>query len=229
MISLLVYIMRCLIMVAGIWLVCIIIRKKGILQFTPYDLGILMIISNVIAQPLVNKDSFKTVIGILILAFGMILIGRLSLSKNFYKMDYSPSMVIANGVIDGKELKKNHLSLYSLLSLLRTQGYSKISEVNFAILELGGNLSVIPKTSARPLTVQDMNLNLPEEGFTFPVIMDGKIELKMLKYADLTEDWLKNELSIKHQTSIEKVFYAEVDANKKVFINLYDQSVKDWA
>lgn len=228
MISLLVYILRSLIMVLGIWLVCLIIRKKGIMQFTPYDLGILMIISNVIAQPLVNKDSFKTVIGVLVLAFGMFLVGRLSLSKKFYKMDYTPSMLIANGVIDGKELKKNHLSIYSLLSLLRTQGYSKISDVNFAILEIGGNLSVIPKTTARPLTVQDMNLNLPEEGFTFPVIMDGKIEPKMLKYTGLTEDWLKSELSSKHQTSIEKVFYAEVNANQEIFINLYDQSVKQW-
>jgi len=186
-----------------------------------------MIISNVVSQPLVNKDTFKTAFGIILLSFSIIIIGKLSLSKRFYRMDYTPSILIANGIISREELRRNRLSLYSLFSLLRQQGYSKISDVNFAVLELGGNISVIPKNSARNVTIEDMNLAQPEEGLTFPVIMDGEIFADMLKYANVTEQWLINELMISYKAKPKDVFYAEVDDTKSLFVNLYTQSNKN--
>lgn len=227
MISLIVYAVRCIILILGIWFVTIVIGKKSLSQFTAYDAGILMIISNVVSQPLVNKDAFKTTFGIILLSLSIIVIGKLSLSKKFYRLDYTPSVLIANGVINRDALKKNHLSLYSLFSLLRQQGYSKISDVNFAILEMGGNISVIPKNSARNVSIQDMSLPQPEQGMTFPVIMDGIVFHDMLKYAKVTEQWLKTELMLTYKAEAKDVFYAEVDDNQKLFVNLYEQSNKN--
>lgn len=227
MISLIVYAVRCIILILGIWFVTIVIGKKSLSQFTAYDAGILMIISNVVSQPLVNKDAFKTTFGIILLSLSIIIIGKLSLNKKFYRVDFTPSVLIANGVINRDALKKNHLSIYSLFSLLRQQGYSKISDVNFAILEMGGNISVIPKNSARNVSIQDMSLAQPEQGMTFPVIMDGIVFHDMLKYAKVTEQWLKTELMLTYKVEIKDVFYAEVDDNKKLFINLYEQSNKN--
>ena len=59
MVMFLVYALRSLILVLAIWFVSVILGKKAMLQMTPFDLGILMIISNVVSQPLVNKDVFK--------------------------------------------------------------------------------------------------------------------------------------------------------------------------
>lgn len=67
MIELAVYALRSLILILGIWFVSVIIGKKSLLQMTPFDIGILMIISNVVSQPLVNKDVFKTTFGIIVL------------------------------------------------------------------------------------------------------------------------------------------------------------------
>jgi len=225
--ALLVYIVRCIIMILGIWIVSLILGKKSLLQFTAYDIGILMIISNVVAQPLVNKDTFKTAVGIIILALSIIIIGKMSLKKKFYRMDYTPSILVANGIINKEELRKNHMSIYSLLSLLRVQGYSKVSDVNFAVLELGGSISVIPKNSAKPVTVKDMNLPVPEEGFTFPVIMDGVVYLDMLEAANVTEKWLKEELGKNFKCEPGDAFYAEVDSSKTLYVNLYSQSEKN--
>ena len=224
MISLIVYCIRCLILILGIWFVSIIIGKKSLLQFTAYDVGILMIISNVVSQPLVNKDTFKTTLGVILLSLSIIIIGKLSLRRKYYRVDFTPSILVANGVIMKEELKKNHLNIFSLLSLLRVEGYSKIADVNFAFLELGGNISVMPKNSAKPVTVQDMNLALPEDSITFPVIMDGQIFKNILQYANITEEWLTNEIMNTYKVTPEEVFYAEIDNTKALYVNLANQS-----
>ncbi|MFZ5974844.1 MAG: DUF421 domain-containing protein [Bacillota bacterium] len=225
--SLLVYIVRCVIMVLGIWIVSLILGKKSLLQFSAFDIGILMIVSNVIAQPLVSKDIFKTAIGAIILIISIIIIGRMSLKKKFYRADYKPSILVSNGIINKQELRKNHMSIYSLLSLLRAQGYSKVSDVNFAVLELGGSISVIPKNSARPVTVKDMNLPVAEAGFTFPVIMDGAVYPDMLEAAGYTEKWLVEQLTKSFKCEPGDVFYAEVESGGQLFVNLYTQSDKN--
>lgn len=220
LLSLLVYFIRSIIVILGTWLGTNWVGKKSLAQITPYDLVILMIISNVVAQPLLTKDSFKTVVGTLILVFSTIIIGKMSLNPKFYQMDYSPSVVIANGQIVRETLKKNRLNIYTLFSMLRVQGYFKLSEINYAILEAGGQLSVIPKTGARPLTPKDMNLNLPEDGLTYPVIIDGTILKDMLPKANINEQWLIATLSQAFKTEPRNVLYAEIDSNKQLFINL---------
>ncbi len=226
MISLLVYIIRCLILIFGIWFISIIIGKKSLAQLTPFDVGILMIISNVVSQPVVNKDSFKTTFGIILLSLSIIVIGKLSLNKKFYRVDYTPSILVANGVINKAQLKKNRLSIFTLMSMLRVQGYSKLADVNFVLMELGGDISVIPKNSAKPATVEDLNLQQPEDDITFPVIMDGEVFKDILPYVGIDEQWLRDELQRTYQTRPEDVFYAEADKSKTLYINRYTQSGK---
>ncbi len=226
MLSLIVYAIRCIILILGIWFISIIIGKKSLLQLTPFDIGILMIISNVVSQPLVNKDSFKTTFGIILLSLAIIIIGKISLNRKFYRVDYAPSILVANGVINKEQLKKNRLSIFSLMSMLRVQGYTKLADVNFAMLELGGNISVIPKNSARPVTIQDMNIAQPEENITFPIIMDGAIFTDILQYVNVNEQWLRTELQKTYNAKPEDVFYAEADKNQTLYINLFSQSGK---
>jgi len=223
MIGLFVYIVRCLVMIVATWLICNFIGKKSLGQFTPYDVAILFIVSNVISQPLVNKDLFKTAFGVVILSVSIVIISKLALKRQFYGIDGMPSVVIAKGKLIKEELKINHLNLYTLLSMLRLQGYNKIADVNYAILEPGGQISIIPKTSARPPTTKDMNLNLPDEGLTFAVIVDGKINKKILPYVKINEDWLLHELNKSYKAKPKDVFYAEVDSNKKLYANLYKE------
>jgi len=223
MIVLLVYLVRCLVMIIATWLICNFVGKKSLGQFTPYDVAILFIVSNVISQPLVNTDLFKTAFGVVILSVSIVIISKLSLKRQFYGIDGMPSVVIANGKLIKEELKINHLNLYTLLSMLRLQGYNKIEDVNYAILEPGGQISVIPKSDARPPTTKEMNLNIPDEGLTFAVIVDGKINKRILPYVQINENWLVNELHSSYKVKPKDVFYAEVDSNKKLYVNLYKE------
>jgi uncharacterized membrane protein YcaP (DUF421 family) len=221
----LVYALRALILVLAIWFVGVILGKKSLLQMTAFDLGILMIISNVISQPLVNKDVFKTAFGVIVVALFAILVAWMTLKRRFYRMDFQPVIVVASGVIRRDALKKCRMSAFTLMSMLRAQGIMKLQDVNFAVFEAGGNLSVFPKNSARPVTVKDLQLKQPEEGLSMPVIVDGQIFRDVLDYAKADEAWLRDQLHSQFHTRPEDVFYCEIDDQKALYVNLMDESI----
>lgn len=221
MIDLLIYLIRSIVLIFTMWLICNFIGKKSLAQFTPYDIAILFIISNVISQPLVNKDLFKTALGVLILSLSIIIVSILSLKRLFYGLDGMPSVIIAGGKLNKEELKRNHINLYTLLAMLRSQGYNKLADVNFAILEPSGQISVIPKSDARPPTIKEMKLKVPDEALTFAVIVEGRINKRILPYVKINEDWLLKELQKSYHAKPDEVFYAEVDSDKKLYANLY--------
>jgi uncharacterized membrane protein YcaP (DUF421 family) len=221
---LLVYALRSVILVVAIWFVVLMLGKKSLLQMTAFDLGILMIISNVISQPLVNKDVFKTAFGVIVIALFALLIAGMTLKRRFYRMDFQPVILVASGVIRRDALKKCRMSAFTLMSMLRAQGFMKLEDVNFAVFEAGGNLSVFPKNSARPVTVKDLQLKQPEEGLTMPVIVDGQIFRDMLDYAKVDETWLRDQLHSQFHARPEDVFYCEIDDQKAVYVNLMSES-----
>ena len=118
MVMFLVYALRSLVLVLAIWFVGVMLGKKSLLQMSAFDLGILMIISNVISQPLVNKDIFKTSFGVIVIALFTILIARMTLKRRFYRMDYAPVILVASGVIRRDALKKCRMSAFTLMSML---------------------------------------------------------------------------------------------------------------
>jgi len=86
-----------------------------------------------------------------------------------------PSYIIMKGVIDQKELKRQRMCLSELISSLRQEGISDIGDVEYAILEENGKLSVFQKASAAPPTAKDMNLDPCERGISHPLIIDKVI------------------------------------------------------
>lgn len=215
----LIYIGRCIILILATWFICSFLGKKSLAQFTPYDIAILFIISNVVSQPLVNKDTVKTAIGIIILACSVVIISRLSLFRWFYQIDGSPSILIDRGKINEKTLKKNHMNVGILLSMLRIEGYYKVSDVYYAILEPGGQLSVLPKVAARPATIEEVGLNIVQDGLSYSVITDGKINPSELEKASVTQAWLIQNLKKSYHVGVEEVFYAEVDSEKQLYVS----------
>ena len=218
----LVYIARCIIVSLFSWFCIRLIGKKSISQLTSYDFASLMILANVASEPLVYKVSSKAFIGTFTIAVISIVIGWLSLQKVFYNIDSKPDIVIVNGKIDRNALKRNRMNLPFLLSQLRLQGYSKVCDVEFALIEPNGNLSVIPKSQSRPVTPADLNLNTQYEGITLPLIIDGEIQYNNLKFAKLDLVWLKENIKKFGASSIEDVFLAELDTTGKLNVDLFN-------
>jgi uncharacterized membrane protein YcaP (DUF421 family) len=221
----LVYISRCIIILLFSWLCVRIIGKKSISQLTSYDFTALMIMANVAAEPLVFKISSKAFLGSLTIAFVAVAIGYMSLRKKFYNFDAKPDIIIVNGKIDKEALKRNRMNLPFLLSLLRLQGYAKVSDVEFAIIEPDGNLSVIPTSQSRPVTPSDLKLDTQYEGITLPLIIDGEIQYNNLKFAKLDTTWLEQEIKKSGVLRVEYVFLAELDTTGKLNIDLFKDFV----
>ncbi len=105
--------------------------------------------------------------------------------------------------------------------MLRIKGYPKVSDVEFAIIEPDGSLSVVPKSQSRPVTPKDLNIDTQYEGLALPLIIDGEIQDGNLKYANLDRNWLQQELKKVNISNAKEVFLAELDTQGKLYIDLY--------
>lgn len=128
----------------------------------------------------------------------------------------SPTFLIAKGKLLYDGLKKVHFDMNDLLRELRSQGYFDVNEVNYAVLETNGSLSVMPKAADRPAKVSEVGLKLPEDEAVANVIIDGKIMKGNLTAMDKEKDWLMRELERQSIGSIKEVALAVLDSNGKL-------------
>jgi uncharacterized membrane protein YcaP (DUF421 family) len=133
-----------------------------------------------------------------------------------------PLIVIKNGQIMEGEMKKARLDLDALNSMLRQKKIFSITEVEFAIFETNGKLSVMKKEDQKSVTKYDMGVQQASTNqFDIPtkVISDGTIEKQNLKKLNLDEDWLNQKLSESGIDNISDVFYAEVQKDGSLYID----------
>ncbi|MCG1029425.1 DUF421 domain-containing protein [Virgibacillus halodenitrificans] len=146
-------------------------------------------------------------------------------SKSFRNFTQGKSTVlIQDGKIMEENLKKEGYSTDDLLEKLRDNDIFLASDVEFAVLEPSGSLSVLPKKENQPLTAKDLGLKLAPEKEPQTVVMDGKVLLEPLANLSLNTNWLETELD-KLNVSIENVFLAQADNNGQLTIDLYDDKL----
>jgi len=134
-------------------------------------------------------------------------------------LDGEPTIVIKKGMIQYKELKKMRLNLDDLTMLLRTNNVFSIKDVDYAILEPNGDLSVLKIEEKQQIAKKDMNIKL-EKVMLVPseIITDGKIVYKNLKELGKTEEWLNKELKANKIYSVKDVIYAELQSDDTLHI-----------
>ena len=107
----------------------------------------------------------------------------------------NPITIIRDGQLDQKALKKLRMTVDDLMETLRQQGTFDIADVQYAIVEANGKISVYPKTGARQVTCDDLNLNLPDNGMSMVIVSDGKVSQWGLSVCGLDESWLRDVLA----------------------------------
>jgi uncharacterized membrane protein YcaP (DUF421 family) len=133
--------------------------------------------------------------------------------------DGQPTILIKKGNIIKHSLRVNRLNLDDLSMMLRKQSIFSIKEVEYAVLEPDGSLSVLKKQQQQNITKKDMKIPtttinyIPSE-----IITDGKIMKHNLKELNLNEEWLKKQLKQHNISSIKDVFYAEIQSDGTLFI-----------
>lgn len=131
-----------------------------------------------------------------------------------------PSLVILNGKIMVKEMKRLRFNLDDLFEQLRNQGYFDIGDVAVAILETNGVLSVLAKADKQTVTCKDMHIEASDEGYSNPVIKDGVVDFEALFRIGRNEKWLKSKLSERDIRTPHDVFLFCADRQKVTFVQL---------
>lgn len=146
-------------------------------------------------------------------------------NKSFRNFTQGSSTVfIQNGKVMEDNLKKEGYSADDLLEKLRASNVFLASDVEFAVLEPSGSLSILPKKENQPLTAKDVGLKLAPEKEPQTVIMDGEIQLEPLVNLSLNTNWLEAELD-KLNVSKENVFLGQADTEGQLTVDLYDDKL----
>lgn len=138
-------------------------------------------------------------------------------------LNSQPTIVIKRGQIVYDKLKKMRLNTNDLMMLLRTNNVFSITQVEYAILEPNGDLSILKKQEYEEVTKKDMNLSLePVINVPTVVISDGKILAKPLKELGKDENWLINELYKNNIKSQKEIIYAEIIKDGTLYFQKYE-------
>ncbi|KGX88714.1 hypothetical protein N783_07480 [Pontibacillus marinus BH030004 = DSM 16465] len=140
-------------------------------------------------------------------------------------MDGEPTVVIENGRILEKNLRKMRIKLSELMMLLRDRGIFDITEVEYAILEINGNLTVLPKPEYLPVTPKDLRIPSTPNGLSTEVIQDGIIIEQNLKQRHKDENWLYQQLKSKGIDDVKNVSYALILPNGQLYTDQYEDHV----
>lgn len=203
-------------------LVIRVMGKRQIGELQPFELVLAIMIAELATVPMEDKEIplINGIIPILTLLLLQVFISFISLRSDRLRgvISGTPSILIENGKIIEDELKKLRYNLTDLLEQLRLKNFPNIADVEYAILETSGELSIIPKSQKRPVTPEDLKVHTFYEGLALPLIMDGHIKLNNLQKFNLDIKWLNAELSKFGINSSTEVLLASLDTKGDLYI-----------
>ncbi|MEG1396345.1 MAG: DUF421 domain-containing protein [Oscillospiraceae bacterium] len=128
-----------------------------------------------------------------------------------------PTIVVDNGKLKQGEMRKTRFTLDELSEELRLQGVTDLEKVRYAILETGGQLTVLLKAEEMPLTAGQFGTKPKESGLPVTIISDGRLLAENLKLRGLDDKWLAAQLAHGHVKNVKQVFLLTVDQQNKVY------------
>lgn len=226
----LIVLVRTLILYIIIMIVLRLMGKRQIGQLQPSELAVSLIIADLAAEPMSDAGLplINGVVPIVTLFVLEELLSFISLKSERASgiLSGKPSILIEKGVILEKELRKSRYNLNDLMEQLRLKDYFNLEEVDFAILETSGQLSVIPKPDTRPVTVKDMNIQPEQQELPVTVIIDGHTITDNLYKIGLSKEWLAKELKKNNIKSTKEVFIAYLNPERKLVYQLKERYMR---
>lgn len=186
-----------------------IMGKREVGQLGTFDLVVFILIAELVAMALEHKENFFfNLIPVVILVILQILISRISLKNIKFRrfIDGKPVIIIKKGIINFKNMVEQRYTLDDLLLQLREKDVRSIDEVDYAILEINGKLSVFKKDDKKD-----------KKTYPLPIILDGEVQFDNLYGINKTKKWLLNVL-LEKNISVEEVFYAFSKGNELYII-----------
>lgn len=195
--------------------------KREIGQLSLFDLVVAIMIAELAAIPM-EDTSIPLHVGLVPIATlvaAEIVLSYISLKSQKARafIEGTPSIIIERGRILDDEMRRLRYSVTDMVSQMRELGISNIEDIEYAILETNGKLSVVLKSDRRPVTPRDLNLQPSYEGIPTPLILDGVIQHVGLQRISKDDKWLKD-VMFKHGYKIEEVIFAQQDENGSIYV-----------
>jgi len=217
---------RAIILYIVVLIVMRLMGKREIGQLQPFELAIAIMIADLASVPMSELGIPITngIVPILALLVMYMIISILNMkSVNIRKiMSGQPSLLIYRGRIDEKILKKERITVNELQERLRGDNIFNLADVEYAILETNGEVTVIPKPEKRALTPQDFNINSEYEGIPYDLVVDGKVMYENLKIIGKDKVWLEKQLK-KFEAIPSNTLIATIDGKGNFFCQKKDK------
>jgi len=195
--------------------------KRQIGELEPAELTLALIIADLASVPMQDNGIplLAGLIPIIVLLCIATILSILSARSIRFRalLCGRPSIVVENGLVLEKELRKNRLTVDELMEELRIQGCPDFRSVKFAVLETNGMLSVIPYAAKQPVTPAQMELETEEPGLPVILISDGRVLGNNLRLRGYEENWLLKQLNTHGLSSPQQVFLFTVDELGKTY------------
>jgi uncharacterized membrane protein YcaP (DUF421 family) len=196
--------------------------KREVGQLSTFDLVVAIMIAEIAVFPMqeLQKPLYMGLIPMFILVGAEIFISYICLRcKSLRRLvDGCPSVLISKGKIMEKEMHKQRYNLNDLMGQLRQKNVFNIADVEYAILETSGELSVMLKNTKRSITPEDLNLTPAYENIPAPLVLDGEVLPENLEYLGLSRSWLEEELK-RCGLEIKNILYASLDCQGKLYLS----------
>lgn len=215
-------IIRSLFSLITLFLVTKMLGKKQVSQLSLFDYVIGISIGNFAAEismdvktPYIYGVVSVLIYGLVALSISYLTMKSITLRRFFIG---TPTLLIQNGKIMNKNLQKTKFDINDLLEECRNCNYFDISEIEYAIMEANGKLSILPKSEYKSLTPKDMNLKTNKSSLCANVVIDSRYMLNNLKNMHKTKEWLDSQLKLKGYSDLDKILLATLDINDKLIV-----------
>lgn len=207
-----------------------IMGKREVGQLSLFDLVVAIMIAELAAIPL-GDPTVPITHGIVPIA--TLVLMEVSLSFITLKslkarriIEGTPSIILERGRILEEEMRRLRYNVDDMIAQMREQGIYNLLDVEYAILETNGKLSVILKADKRPVIPEDLGLQPEYEGLPIPLISDGKLLRENLAMAEKELSWLERILADDHRCTIPDVLYATLDTKGRLAVYLRGERKK---
>lgn len=196
--------------------------KRQIGELQPFELVTALMLSELATLPM-EDTKIPLVHGIIPIITLMILeisISFLTLKFEFLRKIFcgTPNILIKHGKVSEEELRRQRFNLDDLIEEIRMMGYLDIEDIEYAILETSGKLSIIPKSEKAPVSREDLQIKTQATKLPISIILDGVLNKKNLAITGHDMKWLLENLNSKGITDIKEVFIAMIDSKGNLFI-----------
>ena len=194
--------------------------KREIGQLQPFELAISIMIADLASTPMADAGIPLTngIIPILALLVMHLIISILNIKsiKARAILCGKPAILIYRGKIDEKMLRKERFTVNELEERLRGNNIVNIGDVEYAILETSGQITVIQKPEKKNVTIGDLKLEAQYEGLSYDLVLDGKVMYENLKILKKDYEWLKKQVN-KFGIEPEQALLVTIDGKGEIF------------